>query len=438
MLEYLKIENVGPAAQLELEFAPRLNLITGDNGLGKTFLLDIAWFATVGSWPAELNPSMTTGRMALPLSNARSLIAYRHSGLNSRREPMSGVYQFHRPAFVWMEGIPRREDPPNSLLLYAQVDGSYSVWDPARNVEQGLHNSSYPKPYQRPAAYVFSPTEAWNGLRHSDGTQFCNGLIADWAIWQKEKGKSFERLSDLLIQLSPDTENQLAPGELTRVSPNDSRDIPTLKSSVGQEVPIVFASAAIRRILALAYLLVWTWDEHLRACKLLDLTPASSVTFLIDEIEAHLHPSWQRSILRSILAMVGHLSSGVSVQLIAATHSPLVMASAEPWFDPKLDAWFDLDLSRENGTSHVTLIKRDFEPQGEASDWLRSEAFDLGGAGSLERQRALEKASLTLSNEQTSPQEARDIHEGLRRLLPESDPFWMRWRHIGEKRGWWP
>jgi DNA repair ATPase RecN len=39
MLEYLKLRNVGPAPELEMRFGPRLNLITGDNGLGKSFLL---------------------------------------------------------------------------------------------------------------------------------------------------------------------------------------------------------------------------------------------------------------------------------------------------------------------------------------------------------------------------------------------------------------
>ena len=33
---------------MQLELAPRINLITGDNGLGKSFLLDVAWWATFG------------------------------------------------------------------------------------------------------------------------------------------------------------------------------------------------------------------------------------------------------------------------------------------------------------------------------------------------------------------------------------------------------
>ena len=58
MLKQLKITNVGPA-NIELEFADRLNLITGDNGLGKSFLLDIAWWAMTRKWPAEVNPKLT-------------------------------------------------------------------------------------------------------------------------------------------------------------------------------------------------------------------------------------------------------------------------------------------------------------------------------------------------------------------------------------------
>ena len=44
MLEYLHLKNVGPAPEMEMQLAPRLNLITGDNGLGKSFLLDVAWW----------------------------------------------------------------------------------------------------------------------------------------------------------------------------------------------------------------------------------------------------------------------------------------------------------------------------------------------------------------------------------------------------------
>ncbi|WP_353849967.1 AAA family ATPase [Accumulibacter sp.] len=57
MLKRLSLKNIGPAQAMDLEFGDRLNLITGDNGLGKSFLLDIAWWAMTRKWPAEINPA---------------------------------------------------------------------------------------------------------------------------------------------------------------------------------------------------------------------------------------------------------------------------------------------------------------------------------------------------------------------------------------------
>ena len=50
MLNYLKLENVGPPPKMEIDFKPRMNFLTGDNGLGKTFLLDIAWWVLTRTW----------------------------------------------------------------------------------------------------------------------------------------------------------------------------------------------------------------------------------------------------------------------------------------------------------------------------------------------------------------------------------------------------
>lgn len=51
MLRYLKTTHVGPAPGFELSLGPRLNVVTGDNGLGKSLLLDIAWWVCSRDWP---------------------------------------------------------------------------------------------------------------------------------------------------------------------------------------------------------------------------------------------------------------------------------------------------------------------------------------------------------------------------------------------------
>jgi hypothetical protein len=258
--------------------------------------------------------------------------------------------------------------------------------------------------------------------------------VADWALWQKEGGETFRQLTSVLASLSPSPDEQLAPGDLTKLSVDDARWIPTLRMPYGIDVPVLYASAAMRRIVALAYLLVWSWQEHVRAAALLDEKPTTQVTFLIDELESHLHPRWQRTIVRSLLEAMKALAGKASVQVIAATHSPLLLASLEPVFKAEEDAWFDLDLERRNGSSQVTLRKREFVRLGEVSDWLTSEAFDLKFARSLEAEQAMGRAfHLLARKDEATAEEVRAVDESLRAVLPDIDRFWVRWSAFAEK-----
>lgn len=424
MIKELILKNVGPAPEMSLDFEKRLNLITGDNGLGKSFILDIAWWSMTRKWPNEVNNRLTTGKKAIPSKKEDSSIRFAFTG-KAKVEEYESTYQPKEQSWTGRAGRPSNP----GLVLYAMSDGSFGVWDPARNywrTQEGVDVQD------RPPAYVFSPTEIWDGLADSGAASLCNGLIRDWASWQKEKGTAFKQLKQVLKVLSASSEEVIEPGSLTRISLDDVRDMPTIKAPYQKEIPIVHASSGIKRVVALAYLLVWSWEEHKRAAKLLDDQPTKQIVFLIDEIESHLHPSWQRKIMPSLLEVMAGLSKKTQVQLVTATHSPLIMASAEPLFDPSQDAWFDLDL--EEG--EVVLRKREFTRRGDVKNWLTSEAFDLKSTYSLEAEALLEKATEALSNESLDVDSARTMDTELRKVLSDTDPFWMRWRFVGEKKGW--
>ncbi len=431
MLKYLRMTNVGPAHSMELEFGKRLNILTGDNGLGKSFLLDIAWWALTRKWPAEINPNLTAGLMATPTTEAKAAIEF---SFTSKVRTEDYVSTFDRKAQAWTGRAGRPSNP--GLVLYAQVDGSFAVWDPARNYWRKKGDVDI---QDRPPAYVFSPREVWDGLRDEERGLLCNGLIMDWSGWQKEKGNAFKSLCSVLSALSPSDHEKIEPGELTRISLDDPRDIPTLKMPYGQSVPVLHASAGIRRILALAYLLVWNWEEHKKASKLLGEKTASRIIFLIDEIEAHLHPKWQRQIVKALLNVMESLTvrptqifSTANVQVITATHSPLVLASVEPYFDEKHDAWFDLDFEG----NEVLLRRRDFEKHGDAGTWLISDAFDLKSSRPLEYEKLVEEASLLLEKDQVDSTEIEKMNEELVRALGPKDEFLFNWRYICKQKGW--
>lgn len=430
MLKSLTLKNVGPAPEMRLDLAPRLNLITGDNGLGKSFLLDVAWWALTRHWPHEVNPRLTQGFMAKPRDLKKP--ATLGFELTSRANAKITYTSTYVPRDEAWTGKPGR--PPNpGLVIYAQSDGGFSVWDPARNYWRKRGGVDV---QDRVPAYVFSPRQVWDGLEvERDGvpTPVCNGLIRDWAGWIREGDDNAEGMAFILEGLSPAGEDGLLrPGPLARVSLDDVRDVPTLVTDYAEAVPILHASSGVRRAVALAYMLLWTWAEHRRAAELIGEEPTLHVVMIIDEIESHLHPRWQRSILGSILDLAKVLHEDAAVQVIAATHSPLVLASAEPLFNVETDAWFDLDLQRSKGAAAVVLQKREFLRRGTAGRWLTSDAFDLKSEGrSIPAEAAIQHAEELVARANTDkPPTKREItkaNTALSEVLSDVDRFWIRW-----------
>lgn len=428
MIRYLKLTNIGPAPEMELEFGKRLNILTGDNGLGKSFLLDIAWWALTRKWPADINSSLNAGKKALPASTGDASISFSFTG-KSKKERYEST--FIRKEQAWT-GRPGRPTNPG-LVLYAMSDGSFAVWDPARNywrTQDGIDVQD------RPPAYVFTPNEVWDGLPGEEGKWLCNGLIRDWASWQKENGEAFKNLCSILKVLAPNENEPLIPGELTRISLDDVRDMPTIRMPYQQDVAVLHASSGMRRIIALGYFLVWAWEEHQKAARLLGENITSQVVFLVDEIESHLHPSWQRRIVPSLMKVMDSLAKPAQVQVMTATHSPLIMASVEQLFDRKQDAWFDLDYEENDGQQRVVLTQREYVLHGDVSNWLTSEAFDLSSSRSIESEKLLAEASSLLDKQRTTAAEVQKIHQKLITTLSPKDSFLFRWRAICEKKGW--
>ena len=411
MPKSLTLNGVGPAATFgPVEFEARLNFITGDNGLGKSFLLDIAWWVLTRTWARGV-PAVP------PPTTKKSSIAYAYS--KSTPGDFNETSVFKRAEQLWptKKGRP----PIPGIVIYAGVDGSFSAWDPARNYWQDDEAG------ERPRAFNFSPEQVWNGLEGPGRIRYCNGLIHDWVLWQKGQDPAFSDLIKVLDTLSPSGAEKLEPGQPVRLG-LDVKDYPSLRTPYGQDVALVHASAGMRRIAALAYLLVWTWREHIIACEQTGRKQAKEIIFLIDEIECHLHPQWQRRVVPALLKVMQALTGKkVSVQLIVATHSPLVLASVEPEFDESKDAVFNIQLC--DGQARV--MKEPWAKQGDVVNWLVSDSFGLRQARSVEAESAIEAAEAWMRGDKAVlPKHLKSqvaIHKELARVLAGHDEFWPRW-----------
>ena len=430
MLERLKLANVGPAPEMTLELAPRFNLFTGDNGLGKSFLLDVAWWALTRRWPQEVNSRMTSGLPAQPRDPAAA--ATIHLRVRSATTDVEYEATYAKADGAWKGNRGRPWAP--GIVVYAHADGSFSVWDPVRNYSGRRSGAGAA---ERRPAYVFTEAEVWDGLWNQSATRpvpVCNGLLYDWAHWINAKDERAEAMATVLHALAPAPEDTLAPGPLVRHALHDAREIPSIQTRHAGAVPVLHASAGVRRAVALAYMLTWARSEHQLAVEQTGRPSARQAIVLFDEVESHLHPRWQRSVLKSLQEASGAIFAGVDCQYLVSTHSALVLASAEPWFDVEKDAWFDIDLTGD--PPRACLQRRPYVPLGTAGHWLTSEAFDLAtDRGSPEAEEAVLRAREVLREPEPALEVVRDVDAGLRRTLPELDPFWVRWNAFLEHCG---
>ena len=405
-LRSVRLVDVGPARDLCMEFGDRLTLVAGDNGLGKSFLLDVGWWALTGTW---------AGHAAYPVgrpTHVRPRIEFRIQNLSGKE--LVGSSDFDWRTHTWHHTT----RPPSvaALAIYARVDGSFAVMDETRGqVKVG----------DAQVLTRFTTSEVWEGKAAE-----IEGLVRDWVSWQLSADTGpFSMLSRVLEHLSPEDMGPLVPSDPIRI-PGDPRRIPTIRHVYG-DVPVLFASAGVQRVLQLAYLIIWSWQEHLLAAEQTGSLPFRKMVIVVDEIEAHLHPKWQRLILPALMSVGKLLSDQLEVQVIAATHSPMVLASVESEFAEESDSMLHFSLT--DGV--VRLEKLDFYKYGDVSSWLTSSVFGLAHARSRAAEDVIQQAKNLQLEDAPSTATIEEVTQRLKQTLAPDDTFWSRWIYFARRHG---
>lgn len=173
----------------------------------------------------------------------------------------------------------------------------------------------------------------------------------------------------------------------------------------GRKVPTVSLSDGFRSVIALAGDLIW---RLIQAFPDLDDPTQASGVVLIDELDIHLHPSWQRQI-------AGWLQEAFpKLQFFVATHSPLVAAGGGE------DA-LTLRLDIESGEIRITQI--DDLSALDADRILRSPAFGLESTHSPATDRKIKRYhQLRRKRDHLTPEEQQD-YEQLSLFMKEAQPL---------------
>lgn len=424
MLHAIKTHFVGPAKEFDFRPAKRLTILTGNNSLGKSLLLDLAFWACTGAWPFNepvipQHGQFKSAKIDIIKGNSNE----ENSALTSETCNFDAHFNIWRPANRLMV---------SPIAIYFDINSGVSLFDSKRIVvgkdflgETFLSG----RPHEARDPLIFDKYKIWEGLSKK-GVLYCEGITKDLLKWQVRRKEVFEIFTKIFKILSGDESNLFKSGGVTfsddpiRLPGSDVQDWPALKMPYGI-IPIKHASEAIKRILSLAYMLVWSWEEHKRAAEVNGTQRAKSLLMLIDEPEAHLHPQWQRLIAPALMQAVKALDSELDLQLIIATHSPLVLAGLEGEFDPEKDRLYHLEQTEKG----VVLEEKPFPDARSVNNWLTSDIFGLGEARSLKAQQAIEAAEAVMAdNRRLSGDEKEKIEHDLREAISSIDPFWTRWR----------
>lgn len=392
----LSVENVrcfGPKQTLDLSNGKgcpaQWTIILGDNGVGKTTLLQSL---------VSMVPQLSTVEMRDPDEGAKNAI--------TRYSPNARIFK-NEQGFA---SAVRGQGPSEILVTFVDLQGLEASRDKRRVGELMLEVTIYAKyesliksslshsdiacfgygASRRTAETSFSDdtTDDKAATLFSEDAALLNAeewlLQADYAASKASRIRSQakkrrDQIKEVLVKLLPDvTDIRFAQLNEVQMKP-------------GVEVKTPYGWVSIKN-LSLGYKTLIAWMVDL-ASRLFDRYPdspnplAEPAVVLVDEIDLHLHPKWQRSLM-------GYLTDLFpNTQFIATAHSPLVVQAA-------IDA--NIVVLRRDG-DHV-LIDNDIEAiRGWRIDQvLTSDLFGLENARPpqlddllAERNRILSKGKIT-------------------------------------------
>lgn len=287
----LVLQNIGPFADLRVDFTPDWNVVLGDNACGKSTILRAIALGLCGDTPQAAEPGMTLLRAGADTGRIELIVGSESYVITLYREPdgihlsSSGLTPLQRGGWV--------------VLGFPPIRG---VW---------LKQAERPSPAEsrsRPMASDLLPLLAGGvDSRVDDLCQWIAGLHAT------SRGAALlDSFFAVLRDLTPTDELRMGKvDELGKVwvETNDG-SVPIELVSQGMSSTIGWIGTLLQRMYE-----IYPNAEH---------PESQPALILVDEIDAHLHPAWQRA----LVGLVRKHFKGV--QVIATTHSPLVVGGLVP------------------------------------------------------------------------------------------------------------
>ena len=327
-IDHLHLQNFKGFASAKFKFHPRFNLIVGENGSGKTSLLDglavaaASWFLGIRGYDGRNIESDDIRRVASTQGDTTKIeaqfpVVVRAQGLVTNatidwqravdsidgRTTRTDAKDIQRRAQAAELSV--RDGNPFVLPLISSY-GAGRLWVPARDMRGAIDpTQSKPEGDSRFAGYLFSIdprinfAELFRWLAHERYVSLERGSDRfGFAAVKTAMKECLERCVSLDYSVA----------EKTVVVEMDGRgQLPFHLLSDGQKVMLALAADIALKAAQL--------NPHLED-RVLQETPG---VVMIDELDLHLHPRWQRHVVADLK------KTFPSIQFFATTHSPQVI-----------------------------------------------------------------------------------------------------------------
>lgn len=309
-VKHLSLQNIGPFIEADMEFMtdadekPPVVLITGENGTGKSIILDAirAMFGPFfgGTLERQIRRKKISGKNEVKIT----LVIDQQNIILTDNDPEGNVAQYDFPQKIPHQ-VQSGSKPPNWIVDFwssNSMGGSFAI-----------------KNFANPDHQKFLINSLSNVKTKANITQ----LICHFDYLRDSRDKQEkavgERLFAILEQIF--ARSLMNGGRLSHISRATYEPI-IIQNNQSVKLDNL-SSGNLYLIQHLVDLLGKMYSLHfLRRANLEELCLSPGL-LLIDEAENQLHPKWQKRLISTILEIFPNL------QIIATTHSPFIISSVE-------------------------------------------------------------------------------------------------------------
>ena len=326
-LERVTIKNFRGIDAWEIEFKPGFNLIKGENGKGKTSVLE-AIAVGLGGFVAGLE------------------------GVQARHFMQDEIRQIY--SVVGDGSYMKKNIVPTEVTIRAQLDGETFEWTRGRNSVKASRSTMQPRALckkaekmaadentELPILSYMGAGRVWSQRREKSEnifrTQYYRTVGYTDALLEASNIKLLLNWCARMEQLEWKKEQKISEYEAVKKAVSDFMQCMEIQDGIEvfydkQQEGLLYRKGDL--ILSVTSLsagyqsLVWMVMEIAYRMAVLNPFMKEAVAqthgvVLIDEIDIHLHPRWQWNIINALRTVFPN------VQFIAATHSPILFASAK-------------------------------------------------------------------------------------------------------------